>query len=112
MIRYNYSRRNKHTKEAVTERDPMRYVRLQNPNTYRGELGRKRDLLWHGTDQVYNVNGVIYKADGNFLKKFFYEKIGTLPITLGSFPSTDQDVIELRQHGITAVLCLMDRKDF
>lgn len=56
MIRYNYSRRNKNTGEAITERDPMRYVRLQDPNSYTGRLGQQGSACFQNTDKVYNVN--------------------------------------------------------
>jgi hypothetical protein len=50
------------------------------------------NCLWLNTDKVWIVNGVMHKADGNFLNKFFFKKIDNSCITLGSYPLYDNDV--------------------
>ena len=56
----------------VVERKPIRIIDLQNPNRYRGQLGSQNSPLWLNTDRVWNVNGAVFKADGNFLNRFFH----------------------------------------
>jgi hypothetical protein len=95
----------------MTEREPRRHVDLQNPNEYNGCLGAARSCLWLTTDRVWNVNGAVFKADGNFLNHFFMAKIGATPVTLGSYPARAADLAAARDAGITAILNLMDRTD-
>jgi hypothetical protein len=89
----------------------MRWVDLQNPNQYNGALGASRSCLWLTTDRVWNVNGAVFKADGNFLNHFFHTKIEPSPISLGSYPNRAEDIAALKQAGITAILNIMDRTD-
>jgi hypothetical protein len=107
---YTYSVRSRYNPE-VTERTPMRWIDLQNPNKYRGVLGSTNSCLWLNTDRVWNVNGAVFKADGNFLNHFFFQRIGETPISLGSYPQNQMDFGRLRQAGTTAVLNIMDTVD-
>ena len=86
-MKYSYTLRSASIGHSITERTPDRWVDLQNPNSYRGQLGLTKSSLWLNTDQVWNVNGCVFKADGNFLNHFFFDKIGATPIFLGSYPS-------------------------
>lgn len=103
-MRYTFIRRNRVTGEQVWERDPKRLVDLQDPNTYRGQLGAARSCLWLNTDRCYCVNGCVFKADGNFLNPFFYKRIGDTWITLGSYPINEIDYQRVRTSGASAVL--------
>lgn len=84
-MKYSYTLRNSSTGDMVTERD-LRWVDLQNPNEYHGNLGKMRSCLEMNTDQVWLVNDAVFKADGNFRNHFFIKSIGDTPITLGSYP--------------------------
>lgn len=90
-MRYTFIRRNRMTGETVIEREPRRLVDLQDPNTYRGQLGAHRTCLWLNTDRCYAVNGCVFKADGNFLNQFFFTRVGHTKITLGSYPTFEID---------------------
>ena len=109
-LKYRYTLRNSQTGDMVSERDE-RWIDLQNPNEYTGQLGQQRSCLWLNTDRCWLVNGAVFKADGNFLNHFFFRTIGDTPITVGSYPQTQSDYERLNNHGTTAVLNLMDEAD-
>ena len=117
---YSYTIKNTATGQIIKEREPMnmgsRLIDMQAPNEYRGELAGQNlgSAHWHNTDQVWNVNGCIFLADGNFNNPFFFKKIGraeTPKVALGSYPSSKEDFIRLRQSGYTAVLNVMNNDD-
>lgn len=90
-MRYSFIRRNRVTGDMMHEREPRRFIDLQNPNTYRGQLGAQGSCSWHCTDRVYCVNGCVFKADGNFLNNFFLKRISHSRISLGSYPLHEID---------------------
>lgn len=94
-LQYHFSVRRGDGTELV-EREPARMIDLQNPNKYRGQLGSQNSPLWLNTDRVWNVNGAVFKADGNFLNCFFFKKIGETPISLGSYAATFDDFSQLK----------------
>lgn len=53
----------------------MRKCQLQDPSKYKGQLGIDLNIFWLNTDLVYIVNGVMYKADGNFYNHFFAKDV-------------------------------------
>jgi hypothetical protein len=109
-FQYYFTVRSRYNPE-ISERAPMRWIDLQDPNKYRGTLGSSRSALWLNTDRVWNVNGAVFKADGNFLNHFFFQRIGETPISVGSYPTNVVDFQRLRSHGATAVLNIMDAAD-
>lgn len=68
-------------------------------------------LVQLNTERVWSVNGVTFKADGNFLGEFNAVKIGDAPITLGPYPASVADFQKLRAAGIAAVINLMNHND-
>jgi hypothetical protein len=97
---------------------PCRAIDMQNPNKYGdyslGERAFNRlegSCLWLNTDRVWNVNGCVFKADGNFLNHFFFNRVGATPIFIGSYPTHEMDYARLGQAGVTAVLNIMDETD-
>lgn len=110
-MRYSFIRRNRLSGEQVWERDPKRFVDLQDPNTYRGQLGSTRSCLWLNTDRCYAVNGCVFKADGNFLNPFFYRRIGETCITLGSYPLGEIDYQRVKSCGPTSILNIQNSTD-
>ena len=78
--------------------------------------GAEGSSLWHNTDRVWNVNGCIFKADGNFLNPFFFKKIGKAEpkegcVFIGSYPNCKEDYMRLKESGVTAILNLMNETD-
>ena len=56
----------------MREREPNRSLILMRPEVYDGQLGRHGTS--HQTDQkVWVVNGMVDKADSNFLGVLFYD---------------------------------------
>lgn len=55
-----------------------------DPSKYKGQLGIDLNIFWLNIDQVYIVNGVMYKADGNFYNNFFAKDVPGYNIKLGS----------------------------
>lgn len=109
-LKYTYSLRNSRTGDIISERD-LRWIDLLNPNEYNGSLGKVGSCLWLNTDQVWLVNGSVFKADGNFLNHFFFNRIGDTPISLGSYPFAHGDYQRIKSHGSTAILNIMDQVD-
>ena len=101
---YSFCKKNDLQGQLQWEREPKRFLDIQDPSKYRGQLGGQGSSIWHNTDRVFIVNGNCTKADGNFIGDFFYRKIGETGITLGSYPATDMDVQTMYEMGVTAVL--------
>lgn len=104
-ICYKYSIRNDQKDNAVWEREPSRYIIIQNPEEipYTGELGKQGSNQWKNVDKVYLVNGHIEKADANFVGSLNFDKIGDTGIFLGQYPQTEEDVAKLHEAGITGI---------
>lgn len=96
-ICYKYSIRNDKKDDTVWEREPSRYVNIQDPDKvpYRGELGQQGDAQWKNVDKVFLVNGHIEKADANFVGSMTFDKIGNTSISLGQYPQTVADCDKL-----------------
>jgi hypothetical protein len=56
---------------------------------------------------VFFVNGIIEKCDGNYLRDFRTSTIQDSRIQIGAYPQSNADVSHLRKQGITAVVNLM-----
>ena len=54
-------------------------------------------------DEVAIVNGVIEKADANFVGELYFDKIGNTKIWLGPYPQTPEDINKLLKAGINGV---------
>lgn len=82
VICYKYSIYDKDTKMIIYEREPNRWVDLEDPNNYKGHLaetrGQQQDIC-----RVWIVNGHIEKADANFVGNMTFDKIGDTGIYLG-----------------------------
>tara|TARA_B110000285_G_C15051138_1_gene577049 strand:- start:176 stop:778 length:603 start_codon:yes stop_codon:yes gene_type:complete len=104
-ICYKYSIRNDSKDNTVWEREPSRYIIIQNPEEtpYTGELGKQGSSQWKNVDKVYLVNGHIEKADANFVGSLNFDKIGETGIFLGQYPQTEEDVDKLHAAGITGI---------
>ena len=87
-ICYKYSIRNDKKDNTVWEREPSRYIIIQNPEEtpYTGQLGNQGSNQWKNVDKVYLVNGHIEKADANFVGSLNFDKIGETGIFLGQYP--------------------------
>ena len=109
FLEYHYAIRNRSSQQVV-ERFPTRKMTLENPNRYVGLLGAQDSPLYLNTDRVWFCNGIIYKADGNFLNNFFFTKLGQrqFPISIGSRPDSFEDFQKYKSAGITAILNIMD----
>ena len=107
QFNYYYQRKNQTTGDIESERMPKRQLRIKNPNDYRGELGIHKCAFWHNTDEVFIVNGLCMKADGNFLGAFHFKTIGDDNVTIGCFPQEQNDIEQIRNAGCTAVMNIM-----
>lgn len=85
-VTYKYSIRNDDKDYTVWEREPSRYAQIQEPHMYTGELGQSGSSKWPNVDNVFIVNGVINKADANFVGGLSFEKIGETNIFIGPYP--------------------------
>lgn len=110
QILYSYSKNM--NSDFIYEKEPSRVLKILSPESYKGELGSQKSSQWRQMDKVHIVNGHIEKADGNFLGESFYQKIGETSISIGSHPSTEEEILRLKQNGISGVLCLMTANDF
>ena len=86
-------------------------MEIQQPESYRGELGLQKSSQWKNWDKVWIVNGHIEKTDANFLGELFFSKIGDTGICIGTYPLDEICVSRLQQAGITGVLNLMSVND-
>lgn len=110
-IIYNYSKSNESGTSIVKEREPSRSMVIQQPETYNGELGKQDSIQWKNSQYVWIVNGVIDKADGNFLGGLYFDKIGDTKIFMGTYPLVQDDIFKMRDKGITGVLNLQTEND-
>jgi len=108
---YSYSKGDHAQRDYVYEREPSRIIKLQPPETYRGELGAQRSSQWRNWDKVWIVNGHVEKVDGNFLGELFCTKVGDTGVCVGTYPLEDRDVKRLSQAGVTGVLNTMTLND-
>ena len=111
FICYKYSIYDKQTQLTVWEREPSRYVDLEDPNNYKGHLvetgGQQQNI-----SKVFIVNGHIEKADANFVGNMTFDKIGDTHIYLGQYPQTEADINLLSQEGIDGVFNVQTFYDF
>jgi len=110
-IIYNYSKSNESGTSIVKEREPSRSMVIQQPETYQGELGKQGSIQWKNSQYVWIVNGVIDKADGNFLGGLYFDEIGDTKIFMGTYPLLQDDIFKMRDKGITGVLNLQTEND-
>lgn len=88
------------------ERDPMRFLQLQGPGKYAGQLGESGITQQVNTSCVYIVNGMADKCDANFIGAFFFQELKDFGICIGNYPSEFSEVARLAKAGITGVLNL------
>lgn len=103
-ITYKYSIRCDETDLSIWEREPSRYVEVQDPSLYLGELGIQKSSKWPNVDKVFIVNGKIDKGDANFVGGLFFNKIGDKNIFIGPYPQLEEDIKAMAHAGVTGVL--------
>jgi len=91
-IIYSYSKSDEKGTTVVNERDPSRSMIIQAPDSYKGELGVQSSIQFKNQQKVWIVNGVIDKADGNFLGGLFFDKIGDTNVWMGTYPLFETDI--------------------
>jgi hypothetical protein len=96
----------------LQERDPKRYITIENPHDYRGQMGATQNCFHLKSSKCWIINGWLHKADGNFLNNFFFQRVGNSNLFMGSYPLYEMDIQRLQGAGITAVLNIMDKIDF
>lgn len=106
QIYYSYELRNQKQGINIREREPERGFEIQDPQTYRGQLGALGQNVWNNTDHVFIVNGVVNKADGNFEGPFYMKSLEGTSISIGTFPKDDFDAKKIKELGCTALLDL------
>eukprot|EP00347_Sterkiella_histriomuscorum_P011252 403373163 len=103
-ITYKYSIRNDLKDYTIWEREPSRYAQIQEPGFYLGELGDSGSSKWPNVDNVFIVNGMINKADANFVGGLSFDKIADTKLFIGPYPQLEEDVIAMAEAGVTGVL--------
>lgn len=94
------------------ERDPKRILDIHHPLSYKGQLeadsvvGKQGLNIPHLRSDNWVINGCVEKCDANFLKDFYIDQVHDQNIFIGPYPVDDQDVKEMKDIGITAVLNL------
>mmetsp|Transcript_13675 Transcript_13675/g.21429 ORF Transcript_13675/g.21429 Transcript_13675/m.21429 type:complete len:163 (+) Transcript_13675:946-1434(+) len=110
-IVYSYSKCDPKEINIVKERDPSRSMIIQTPESYQGQLGQQGSIQFKNQQQVWIVNGIIDKADGNFLGGLYFDKIGDTGISIGTYPLWEADVSKMQNAGITGVVNLQTDQD-
>lgn len=90
-ITYKYLIRNDKVDTTVWEREPSRYLDIQDPNDYRGQLGQEESNMWRNVNQVFIINGHVEKADANFVGGLSFDKIGETGVLIGPYPQLEED---------------------
>ena len=101
------------------EREPTRILDIHHPERkeYRGQLeedsvvGNKTVDQTHLRSDSWVINGCVQKTDANFFKDFYINEIKDQNIFIGSYPIDDEDVRDMKNIGITAVLNLQTQDD-
>lgn len=68
-------------------------------------------MQWKNSQKVWIVNGMIDKADANFLGGLNFDKIGDTHISIGTYPLREDDILKMKDKGITGVLNLQTEYD-
>ena len=102
-IIYKYLIRNDMSDTTVWEREPSRVLDIQDPNSYRGQLGNNGSDIWRNVNQVHVVNGHVEKADANFVGGLTFEEIGDTNIFIGPYPQLEEDTQLMLESGVTGV---------
>lgn len=77
---YKYSLLNEINDTIIWEREPSRYLILLDPSNFTG------DTICRNLDKAFVVNGIVEKADANFVGGMSFDKIGNTGITIGPYP--------------------------
>lgn len=77
----------------------------------RGQI-KKPKQLWQSKEHAFIINGYLYKKDVNLVINFLVNEIPEYNIILGPYPQFEEDVVALKEQGVTAVLCVQSLKDF
>ena len=109
-IRYNYSVKKDTWNDECWEweREPARTVKFLRPQMYTGQDGGQHFDVEQDGSEVFIVNGQVEKADGNFLNPFFIQQVGDTNIYVGSYPSSEDDMYQLKHFNIEGVLNFME----
>jgi hypothetical protein len=93
------------------EREPIRFLQLQRPGVYEGQLGKLGVTQQVNSSSVYIVNGLGDKCDANFIGEFFFKELEEMNILVGNYPSEFSEIQQLAQAGVTGVLNLQTEDD-
>mmetsp|Transcript_28448 Transcript_28448/g.21255 ORF Transcript_28448/g.21255 Transcript_28448/m.21255 type:complete len:118 (+) Transcript_28448:447-800(+) len=85
-VEYKYSIQNEEDEYIIWEREPSREIRIQDPQTYTGHLGINGNSRQENINEVFVVNGVIDKADANFVGGLEFNEIPGVNICIGPYP--------------------------
>lgn len=107
-----YSSANPKAKSFEWERK-CRKLALHLPHEYEGQLSKasKFDLAQRSDEQVWLVNGYLEIYDGSFRQPFGITKIADTGVAIAPYPSSAQDVQQMRESGISAVFNLLGIKE-
>jgi hypothetical protein len=103
MLTYKYSIYCEEKDYCIWEREPSRYVDIQKPELYLGELGNQGTSRWPNVEKVFIVNGKIVKADANFVGGLSFNKIAETGVFIGPYPQLEEDVKAMADAGVTGV---------
>jgi hypothetical protein len=101
-----YFQRVSGTRQVQREREPGRFMEIQNPEHYKGELGVQGNSQQIGGTKLFFVNGEVDRCDGNLVTIFFFERIGNTNLYIGSYPMEDYDFKRLADEGVKSILNL------
>jgi hypothetical protein len=105
-VYYSFQKRNNRRAEVILEREPKRMIDIQNPKSYSGTYGKKKDDEQGHGNNVYIINGILNKVEGNFLSGFFISEIANSNIVIGPYPLYEIDCAKIASTGVTQVLNL------
>ena len=90
---YKYSLYDSTKDSSMWEREPSRRLVLTHPSEYSisNQLEDQRQTI----NDVFVINGSIYKSDVNFVSKLNYDEVDDLDIIIGCYPQSMDDIEEL-----------------
>lgn len=106
-VNYNYLKRGSDGNSLEIERlASKRAFVIQDPNFYGSKFNKYEKTKPGEPQKVFIVNGYCEQDDGNFCRPFHVTKLGDSGIFIGSFPNDENDILKLKNEGVSAVLNL------
>lgn len=86
------------------EREPKRELKIQENNQI-----KLKDSMFDNqfSQKGCIINGILKVQNDEYIPPFMVFKVATTNILIGSYPESEDDVIELRHNGVNGLLNFM-----